>query len=305
MLSGESLFECAQLDERYLVSAAFLAGGAEGGGAGGDLGGLEGGLAAGAGVAGVAVGLEVSGEGAGLVGDVAVVAEGGAAGAEGVVEDLFDGGDEGFEVGGFEAADLLEGVEFGEEEGFVDVDVAEARDVALGEEAVFEPACAGGFPVGEVGGGEGEGVGTEGGDFGVEGLAEGGVVPEATEAAGVAEADVGAVGEVKDDVGVLFEGGGGGECVDAAGHAEVNEEGLGAVGSGGGSGGGGDEEEFFAVAEGAGEREVEKVAEGGILRSEEVGAEDLDACDGDAQEEGFEGAADFFDFGEFRHSGRL
>jgi len=244
-------------------------------------------------LAGAAVGVEFFGELAGLVGDVAVVAEGGAAGGEGAVQDGVDFVDEGGDLFWGEAAELLLRVEFCGPEGFVDVDVAEAGDVFLGEEALFE-AGAGLLPVGEVGGGDGEGVGAEVLGFGGEGFLEGRVEGEATEAARVAEADIVAIGEGEEDVGVFGDGGIGGDAIDAAGHAEVEDEGR--VG-----GFGGDEEEFFAVAMGAGEVAIGEGSEGGVFWLEEIGAEDFYGADFLAEEKGFQGSADFFDFGEFRH----
>jgi hypothetical protein len=160
-------------------------------------------------------------------------------------------------------------------------------------EAAFDAVA---VPVDQMVGGEGEGIGAEGGGFDGKGRVKGGIVPEAAEAAGVSEADVGVVGEVEDDVGVFFDGGGGGDAVDAAGHAEVDQEGLGICGIG-------DEEELFAVAVGAGEGVSGELLDRGAEGGEEVGAEDGDGAQGDVEEVGFEGAADFFDFGEFGHGG--
>ena len=59
----------------------------------------------------MAVGLKLSGELAGLIGDVAVIAQGCAAGVDGSFEDEVNGGDEFFDAFGGNAIDALEGVE--------------------------------------------------------------------------------------------------------------------------------------------------------------------------------------------------
>ncbi len=183
-----------------------LAGGTEDGGAGGDKGGYQQSFTALARFSSTAIGEELAGELAGLVGDIAVVAEGGATGSDGIVKDFFDGGDEGFDLSGGNAIDALKGMELGKPERFIDVNVAETGDVTLREQTLFESAfCF--FPVGEVGGSNGEGVWAEGGEFILFGLFESRVVPQAAEAARVAEADILAVGEGEDDVGVFGDGG--------------------------------------------------------------------------------------------------
>jgi hypothetical protein len=216
-----------------------------------------------------------------LIGDVAVVAEGGPAERDRAAEEFADDGDEGLDLVRFEAGDALEGMELRVPEGFVDVDVAEAGDVVLSEEPLLESA--GAFfvdPVGQVLREECEGIGAEVGGFGSEGFVEGGVVPDAAEAAGVAEADGGAGVKFKDEVGVLGDGGGCGEAVNAAGHAEVEEERLEMSGAWRIGVGVGDEEEFFAVAMSGGDVVVEEVVEGSVFGGDEIRAEDADGGDG-------------------------
>jgi hypothetical protein len=150
--------------------------------------------------------------------------------------------------------------------------------------------------MGEVLGGEGEGVGAEILGFPGEGGFKGGVVPDATEAAGVEEADVGAGGEFEDEVGVFGDGGGGGEAIDAAGHAQVEVEGLAVIGG---------EKDFFAVAVGAGDVVADKRGEGGVFGGDEIAAEDADGGDADIEQMRLKGAADFLDFGEFGHDMRI
>ena len=89
-----------------------------------------------------------------------------------------------------------------------------------------------------------------------------------------------------------------GDAVDAAGHAQVEHEG--GVGIGGEC-----EEEFFAVAVDAGEVKADEGMEGGVLGSEEIFAEEGDGADFLVEEERLKGAADFIDFGEFGHAGRV
>ncbi len=73
--------------------------------------------------------------------DIAEVAEGGAACANAVLEDLDDGA---VEFGEFGLADAMGGAggeNTAEEEGFVSVDVTDASDEALVEEGIFDGAA--------------------------------------------------------------------------------------------------------------------------------------------------------------------
>src|SRR5581483_2452202 len=109
---------------------------------------LDGGFAGAAGFAGLGVDAVEALKGAGLAVGVAVVAEGAAAVAAGNLRrrQLIGGG---------------QWVDAGGEEGFIDVDVAEARDQRLVEQGVFDGA--GGFaePAGELGGPKHERLGAE------------------------------------------------------------------------------------------------------------------------------------------------
>lgn len=213
-------------------STPLLAGGAEDGGSGGDLGGAECGLAAVAGLAGAAVGVESGRELAGLIAHIAVIPKGCAAEFDGAEEKLADDGDEFVDLGGGDAADELKRMKLGLPEGLIDVDVAQAGDIVLGEEPLLKAAIPPprGTPMGEVLRGEFEGVGAEVAGLGGKGFFEGGVIPDAAEAAGVVEADVGAVGQFEDEMGVFGDGSARRQAIDVAGHAEVEVEGLLVVG---------------------------------------------------------------------------
>ncbi len=140
----------------------------------------------------------------------------------------------------------------------------------------------------EIGFCDGEGIGPHSAKGGGFGLVEGCEIPEAPKAAGIAETDIGAGSEGDDDVGVEGDGGICWEAINAAGHAEVDEEGLVIVG---------DAEKFFAVAEGGCDFVSDEAVEWSVGWCEEIGAGDVYGADADAEEVGLEGAADFFDFG--------
>lgn len=125
----------------------------------------------------------------GLIGDVPIIAEGGAAHFDRAVEYGVDVGDEFVELRRTNAANPLKGMKAGHPEGFIDVDVAQARDVFLGKEALFESA-AGVAPRGEIDGLNFQGIFTDGRDFASGCLFEGGEKPDATEAARIAETNV-------------------------------------------------------------------------------------------------------------------
>ena len=138
-----------------------LAARAPNGCAAGDGGGLEGGLAGAAGEVGAGVdmvgGLVVA-CGAERIG---VVADGGASGVDGGLEGGGDGvGDGAVMVGGELVAGVI-GVDAGEVERFVGVDVADARDQALIEECRLDGPCGGRGVGDEVFWGDREGVGAE------------------------------------------------------------------------------------------------------------------------------------------------
>src|SRR5207253_2407247 len=110
-------------------------------------------------------------------------------------QDLLDGAVERGDVVGREAVGSLEGVEAGEEEAFIDIDVAQAGDEGLIEQGGLDRPFGGGETLEEVGGTEGERLGAEVGVVGI------GAQPEdAAEAAGVDEAKLQAVAEVEDEV---------------------------------------------------------------------------------------------------------
>ena len=229
---------------------------------------------------------------AGFAAFVEEIAQGGAAHFDGGGEDFADGGREAFEAREADFASGEGGADAGHEEGFAGVDVADADDAV----AVHDEGLDGGLAVAgevvEVAGGE---VGAEG--FGAEVFEEGmegGVAMDpldGAEAAGVVEPEFHAGVEAESDVVVFAPGDGGGKDAEAAGHAEVDEEGAARGG----------EEEVFASAR-AGE-------DGGAFDFDEVighgPAEaaflDDEFADGVADEVGADTAQGGFDLGEFGH----
>src|SRR5437868_4050323 len=117
-----------------------LAGFAEVGGSAADDDALDGLAAGGAGLVCAGVDFVALLEFALVTGGVAVVAEGAAAVADGLAEDPFDGAGEALGLIGGEAVGGSEGMDGGTEEGFIDVDVAEAGDEGLVEEGGFDGA---------------------------------------------------------------------------------------------------------------------------------------------------------------------
>src|SRR5215217_8233767 len=105
--------------------------------------------APGAGATCLAVGDQVVGVAAALAVDHAVVAEGGAFAGDGVGEDLTDGAME--SMGAAEADPAGGGVDAGQPEGLVGVDVADAGDRALGEQVGLDRGAGGGQVTGEAG----------------------------------------------------------------------------------------------------------------------------------------------------------
>ena len=231
--------------------------------------------------------------------------------ANGLTKDAADGGEE---VAGLAVVDLAatgQWVQAGVPERLIHVDVAQAGDQRLVEQGGLEGA-AGSTKAGFAGAAErfrvGQGVRAEGGPAACAEVVEGGVRPERTEAAGVAETEregvrvIGRGGEGPFNVnvvgrGVRIEG-------QAARHAQLDDEDAAAVG---------DEGELFSVSEEGGEGgAVEEVGAGRGLSGgaatlaggvDDVGAADADGSDGAAQEARHEGEADGFDFGKFRHGG--
>ena len=163
-----------------------LAVGAEMGGSGGEDDALDGRVAFSAGlvVAGVDV-VEVLEASWGAVG-IDIVAEGAAAGVYGAAEDELDGLGELADLCVGEVVGGGEGVDGGDEERFIGVDVAEAGDEGLVEECGLDRAAGAGEELVELVWVEGEGFGAEVG-FGVGG---GGEERDGAEAAGVAEAEM-------------------------------------------------------------------------------------------------------------------
>ncbi len=230
-------------------------------------------------------------ETAGLIGDVPIIAESGSAHLDGAIEDGVDVGDEFVELRRTNAANPLKGMKAGHPEGFIDVDVAQARDVFLGKEALFESA-AGVAPRGEIGGLNFEGIFSHWSNFARRRLFEGGIEPHATEAARIAETDVFFAGESEDDMGMRKNGGTRRCDVHAAGHAEVEEKGLAVVH---------DAEEFLTVTVKACEAAASQGGQGFAGRPDKIRPSDGDAADAHAEDVRRKAAADFFDFGQFRH----
>ena len=177
-----------------------------------DGGGAE---AAGLAFAGVDAVLEL--EEASYAFGVDVVRDGGAAELDGALEDLDERDAESLELGAGDAGGLAAGTDAGAGEGFVGVDIADAVEQGLVEEGGLNGRSAAAEERGEVGGRDDEGFGAGAGV----GLAMDG---EAAEAAGIDEADLAAVGEGEDGVGVWRQRDVGLRDEKAAGHAEVNEE---------------------------------------------------------------------------------
>src|SRR5215211_6557952 len=125
-----------------------LAGGAVGGAAAAEQDLSQGCGAPGAGATGLAVGDQVVGVAAALAVDHAVVAEGGAFAGDGVGEDLTDGAVEG--VGAAGAYPAGGGVDAGEPQGLVGVDVADAGDRALGAQVGLDRGAGGVQVAGEA-----------------------------------------------------------------------------------------------------------------------------------------------------------
>jgi len=87
-----------------------------------------------------------------------------------------------------------------------------------------------------------------------------------------------------------------GDAVDAAGHAEVEDEGLIIIRAA---------EKPFTVAKGLDEAMSDELFKMGGLWSDEIGAANMHGDDRHIQNVRLQGAADFFNFGEFRHRKRL
>ncbi len=219
-------------------------------------------------------------------------------------------------------------------EGFVGVDVPDPGDPPLIQQAGLDGACGAGEGLGELVGGDGQGIGAEGGEAGgAQGLG-GWVGPDAAEAAGVAEVEAGAIVELPRDVEVVVGGGvlPGGRVQQLACHAEVDDEGGGAVV-------GREDGELFAVALDGGDGVVEEeegareawvggfgggagigfgfgvgglllamrvacVAAGRVQRpGDDIAPVDGDADDRAAEDGGAKGPGEAFDLGEFGHGG--
>ncbi len=241
--------------------------------------------------------LEVAEFAAGL----AVVAQRAAAGGYGFFQRGFYGGDEAGGSGTGDGAGEAAGGDAGAEEGFGDVDVAEAGDDGLVEQGGFYGVSAVCQRGGEGGGGEGgaQGFRAHVGEEFVLVFGGGGHEVEAAEAAGVHEGDAPVVAGDEDHV---FVGGGEGRDArlgvigcdgHAAGHAEVDQEGV-AAGEAG-------EEVFAAAAEaedaGAGEAGGEIGGQGPA----QVCPVDGGVGDDTILQAGGEASHDSLDFGEFRH----
>ncbi len=229
---------------------------------------------------------------------ISVISEGGAALGDGGLKDLGDGVGETGGLGLGDGVSAPQGGELGLEQGFVDVDVAQAGDEVLVEQGGFEP------PPGFAESGverlrlEGRGIGAQGGDVTCEELGQIGVDVEVAEASRVDALDAG-MGQAEDEVGVGL--GGPGVCAggarrrvgvgeDLSGHAQVDRQ-CGALVGGG-------EDELFSVAEDLVERLADQTV--GIPLAV-VGAQGVHSKNGLGRDEGREGAADGFDFGKLGH----
>ena len=151
---------------------------------------------------------------------VDVVGDGGAAEADGMLEDVDEGEAEAFELGVAEAACLTARTDAGAEEGFVGVDVADAGEERLIEESGLDGEFAPAKQRGEFRGRNLEGLGARSGEVcGSREIAE----LEASETARIDEAKLASAGEGEARVGVGSDGLAGCGDEEAAGHAEVHD----------------------------------------------------------------------------------
>jgi hypothetical protein len=222
-------------------------------------------------------------EGSALTTGVHIVGNRGTAGGESLDENLLNRRVQAFEPNGTEAGGRRQRMEAGEEKCLVHINIAKAGKDGLVEEKDLQAAASGTEAGGQSLGGEIEGVRTKAG-----GIHPGGPPAEAAKLADVVE-DEQILLEFQQGAGM---GAGGGIPEEFAGHAEVDVEGTGIEA----------EEEVFAQAVEAGDASAgETGGEFGGLVVGCVGGEEARGGDDAAGEQGREGAADGFDFGEFRH----
>ena len=214
---------------------------------------------------------------------VDIVGNRGTPGGECLGENLLDGRVQALEAEGTEAAGRGQRMEAGKEKGLVHIDIAEAGKDGLVEEKGLQAAAAGTEAGGERIEGEVEGVRTKAG-----GIDTGGPPAEPAKLPDVIE-DEQILVEFQQGAGV---GTGGGFPEKFAGHSEVDVEGTGIEA----------EEEVFAQAVEAGDADAgEAGGEFGGSVVGGVGGQEARGGDDATGEQGRQGAADGFNFGEFRH----
>lgn len=231
-----------------------------------------------------------------FAGGVGVVAEGCAAVGDAFFEDGADGVVECGALFGAEGAGGDFGVEAGEEQGFIGVDVADAGDAALVEQGGFEGdgAPAQGVP---------EGCGVEGvaERFGAElgeGVGHGVYDVDGAEFADINEAELVSIVELEDGAGERLLGMVGRAEVEAAGHAEVDDAAASVVEL---------QAEVLAAPldglEGASAQLGADVGGGSPAQQAFRAGREGEVGDAAPADQRFELAADSFDFGEFGHGG--
>ena len=176
--------------------------------------------AAAAGQAGALVDAVFHLEKSGFAGGIDVIGDGGSTQADGVMQDLAQCEAEALEISAGEAAGHAAGADSGAEEAFVGVDIADAGEEALVKEGGLDGSFSFAEERGEIFRGDGEGLETGGQKCRT--LAEV-FVRQATETAGIDEAEFAAAGECDARVGVRRDGRGGIGDEQAAGHAEVHD----------------------------------------------------------------------------------
>src|SRR5690606_29593370 len=237
---------------------------------------------------------------------VGEVAQGRAAGGDGVVEHVADFGGEGLQPGLRDLAGGDERRDACAEQGLADVDVAEPGDDALVQQADLDVLLLAGEGLGQAGAGEGvaERLGTQAGEprMGLDRV--GRDQAHEAEAAGVGEAEAGrgAVAHGAEAEVLVLAGGGGGLLElaqlfavegEAAGHAEVGHPGL--------AGGQRHEQVFGAAVDALDGRPLEPPGEAIREGEAQVGAVLAHPRQPRALEHRLQAAADGLDLGEFGH----
>jgi hypothetical protein len=241
------------------------------------------------------------GRGARAAQGVDVVAERAASLGDGVAEHVTNALGERVPLALAEVACLREGVELGEKERFIRVDVAHAGEHGLVEQDGLDGASGATGGTEQVVALDGERVGAEVLPCdGVELLA-GGHGAKAAEAARIAEEHGGVAIDGPQRVHMGVEGNGGRivEEEDLAGHAELDDEATAIMG---------DDGELLAATFERGDGRVMQQCgsacrDGACEGRADIRAKEPSVGDGASDESGFEGAAEGFDFREFWHDG--